>query len=110
MAGLQSQASDAIWHDRYACAAQVITATPRQLESLVRLSEALARMRLSPTVEEHHVTEALRLMTVRRRPQNPVRLPFGSGTGNAPLHNRCRAASQGTPPQLRTGSCQNCCL
>lgn len=44
---------------------QVITATPRQLESLVRLSEALARMRLSKTVDEGHVIEALRLMTVR---------------------------------------------
>ena len=29
---------------------QVITATPRQLESLIRLSEALARMKLSETV------------------------------------------------------------
>ena len=45
---------------------QVITATPRQLESLVRLSEAQARMHLSPTVEERHVQEALRLMQVAR--------------------------------------------
>ncbi len=43
---------------------QVITATPRQLESGVRLSEALARMRLSPTVEPHDVREGLRLMQV----------------------------------------------
>ena len=42
-----------------------ITATPRQLESMVRLSEALARMRLSPTVERHDVAEAVRLMKVR---------------------------------------------
>lgn len=41
-----------------------ITATPRQLESMVRLSEALARMRLSPTVERHDVAEAVRLMKV----------------------------------------------
>lgn len=41
-----------------------ITATPRQLESMVRLSEALARMRLSPTVERHDVAEATRLMKV----------------------------------------------
>jgi DNA replication licensing factor MCM4 len=41
---------------------KVITATPRQLESLVRLSESLARMRLSHVVEVRDSTEALRLM------------------------------------------------
>lgn len=41
-----------------------ISATPRQLESMIRLSEALARMRLSPTVERHDVAEAVRLMKV----------------------------------------------
>ncbi len=41
---------------------KVITATPRQLESLIRLSEALARMRLSPVVERYDVKEAIRLM------------------------------------------------
>lgn len=41
---------------------KVITATPRQLESLVRLSESLARMRLSHVVEARDSTEALRLM------------------------------------------------
>ncbi len=43
---------------------QTITATPRQLESLIRISEALARMRLSPTVERADAAEALRLMQV----------------------------------------------
>jgi len=43
---------------------RVITATPRQLESLIRLSEALARMRLSNVVERSDVKEALRLMKV----------------------------------------------
>ena len=43
---------------------KTITATPRQLESLVRLSEALARMRLSPSVDRSDVAEALRLMKV----------------------------------------------
>jgi DNA replication licensing factor MCM4 len=43
---------------------RVITATPRQLESLVRLSEALARMRLSPIVVREDVAEALRLVKV----------------------------------------------
>lgn len=41
---------------------KVITATPRQLESLIRLAEALARMRLSTTVQTDDVHEALRLM------------------------------------------------
>ena len=46
--------------------AQVITATPRQLESSVRLAEALAKMRLSPTVEAEDVQEGFRLMKVRQ--------------------------------------------
>ena len=43
---------------------RVITATPRQLESLVRMSEAHARMRLSDWVEPEDVDEAVRLMKV----------------------------------------------
>lgn len=39
-----------------------ITATTRQLESLIRLSEAHARMRLSPVVEKPDVEEAFRLL------------------------------------------------
>lgn len=42
----------------------VISATPRQLESLIRLSEALARLELQEEVAERHVAEALRLMKV----------------------------------------------
>jgi len=42
----------------------VITATPRQLESLIRLSEALAKMRLAQTVERADVEEAVRLIKV----------------------------------------------
>ena len=56
---------------------KTVTATPRQLESLIRLSESLARMRLSDVVEASDVGEAVRLMTAatlqvrakrRRRP------------------------------------------
>ncbi|KAF3323012.1 DNA replication licensing factor MCM4 [Carex littledalei] len=43
---------------------KVITATARQIESLIRLSEALARMRFSPVVEVGDVTEAFRLLEV----------------------------------------------
>eukprot|EP00301_Raphidiophrys_heterophryoidea_P023877 c7587_g1_i1.p1 GENE.c7587_g1_i1~~c7587_g1_i1.p1 ORF type:complete len:800 (+),score=196.80 c7587_g1_i1:43-2400(+) len=43
---------------------KTITATPRQLDALIRLSEALARMRLSETVERVDVAEAVRLMNV----------------------------------------------
>ena len=42
---------------------KTITATPRQLESLIRLSEALAKMKLSKTVEIPDVDEAVRLKT-----------------------------------------------
>lgn len=43
---------------------KMVTATPRQLESLIRLSEALARMRLAVSVDASHVAEARRLMAV----------------------------------------------
>ena len=44
----------------------MISATPRQLESIIRISEALAKMRLSATVERSDVAEAVRLMKVRQ--------------------------------------------
>ncbi|XP_020595699.1 DNA replication licensing factor MCM4 isoform X1 [Phalaenopsis equestris] len=43
---------------------KVITATARQIESLIRLSEALARMRFSELVEKWDVIEAFRLLEV----------------------------------------------
>jgi DNA replication licensing factor MCM4 len=39
-----------------------ITATTRQLESMIRLAEAHAKMRLGETVEESDVNEAVRLI------------------------------------------------
>ncbi|KAL4161098.1 hypothetical protein PRNP1_001654 [Phytophthora ramorum] len=47
-----------------ASAKKNITATPRQLESLIRISEALARLKLCETVMRSDVDEALRLMNV----------------------------------------------
>ncbi|CAI5723731.1 hypothetical protein KXD40_000703 [Peronospora effusa] len=47
-----------------ASAKKNITATPRQLESLIRISEALARLKLCETVTRSDVDEALRLMNV----------------------------------------------
>jgi DNA replication licensing factor MCM4 len=41
-----------------------ISATPRQLESLIRLSEARARLRFSPYVEKEDVEEAVNLIKV----------------------------------------------
>ena len=41
-----------------------ISATPRQLESLIRLSEARARLRFSPFVEKEDVEEAVNLIKV----------------------------------------------
>ncbi|KAL4588857.1 hypothetical protein LXL04_001754 [Taraxacum kok-saghyz] len=43
---------------------KVITATPRQIESLIRISEALARIRFSEWVEKKDVVEAFRLLEV----------------------------------------------
>ncbi|KAI9922300.1 hypothetical protein PsorP6_001218 [Peronosclerospora sorghi] len=47
-----------------ASAKKNITATPRQLESLIRISEALAKLKLCETVTRKDVDEALRLMNV----------------------------------------------
>ncbi|KAI3805709.1 hypothetical protein L1987_28327 [Smallanthus sonchifolius] len=43
---------------------KVITATPRQIESVIRLSEALARIRFSESVKKDDVVEAFRLLEV----------------------------------------------
>ncbi|KAL7528083.1 hypothetical protein ACHAXR_002257, partial [Thalassiosira sp. AJA248-18] len=43
---------------------RTITATPRQLESLIRLSESLARMKYNRVVTRDDVREAVRLMKV----------------------------------------------
>ena len=42
--------------------AKTITATPRQLESLIRIAESLAKMRLSNRVETEDIEEAVRLI------------------------------------------------
>lgn len=41
---------------------KTITATPRQLESLIRVAESLAKMRLSQTVEKVDIEEAQKLI------------------------------------------------
>lgn len=41
---------------------KTITATPRQLESLIRIAEALAKMRLSSKVTAKDVEEGVQLM------------------------------------------------
>eukprot|EP00126_Sphaerothecum_destruens_P009742 Sdes_comp20576_c0_seq1m15477 len=46
---------------------KTITATPRQLESLIRISEALAKMRFSCIVERADVAEAVRLVKAALR-------------------------------------------
>ncbi|KAL2327437.1 hypothetical protein Fmac_020864 [Flemingia macrophylla] len=43
---------------------EVITTTPRQIESLIRLSEALARICFSEKVEKCDVLEEFRLLEV----------------------------------------------
>lgn len=41
---------------------KTITATPRQLESMIRIAESIAKMRLSDTVEKRDVEESVRLI------------------------------------------------
>lgn len=42
----------------------MISATPRQIESIIRLSEARAKMRLSHMVTGEDVAESLKLLKV----------------------------------------------
>lgn len=44
--------------------AQAVPITVRQLEALVRISESLAKLELSPQIQIRHVQEALRLFKV----------------------------------------------
>ena len=55
-----------------------ITATPRQLDAMMRLAEAHARMRLSAVVEPLDVAEAVRLMQVPLHPPLSCSLPNAS--------------------------------
>jgi len=43
-------------------ASKTITATPRQLESMVRIAESIAKMRLATEVSTKDVEEAVRLI------------------------------------------------
>lgn len=76
-----------------------ITATTRQLESMIRLSEAHARMRFSPTVEMDDVKEACRLMreAIRTSAMDPRTgkidmglLNTGTGSGQRKLREDMR--------------------
>lgn len=51
-----------------------ITATPRQLESIIRLAEARARLRFSEYVEKEDLDEAVRLIKVatQQAATNPI--------------------------------------
>ena len=81
---------------RLGASKRVITATPRQLESLIRLSEAHARMRLSPAVEPSDVQEAVRLMKVAT--QSAATDPT-TGTIDMDLITTGRSAQQRTMAQ-----------
>jgi DNA replication licensing factor MCM4 len=81
---------------RLGASKRIITATPRQLESLIRLSEAHARMRMSPTVEGRDVEEAVRLMKVAT--QSAATDPT-TGTIDMDLITTGRSAQQRTMAQ-----------
>ena len=68
-----SEASKAIYDayltSRLNQAQGAIKATPRQLEALIRLSKAVARMRLSQTVEKEDTQKAIELMAKSAKPR-----------------------------------------
>jgi hypothetical protein len=65
---------------------KVIVATPRQLESLIRLSEAIARMHLSPEVDEGHVARAVQLW------HSAMRTSCGNRDGDIDMARVCVCA------------------
>lgn len=78
-----------------------ITATTRQLESMIRLSEAHARMRFSEFVETEDVKEAVRLMreAIRMSAMDPRTgkidmglLNTGTGSGQRKMREDMRRA------------------
>lgn len=52
----------------------IVSATPRQLESLIRLSEALAKMQYSELVTAEHVIEGYKLIedAMKKAAMDPV--------------------------------------
>lgn len=52
---------------------KTITATPRQLESMIRLSESIAKMRLANEIQKSDVEEAVRLIrtAIQQSATNP---------------------------------------
>jgi len=81
-----------------------ITATTRQLESMIRLSEAHARMRFSEFVETEDVKEAVRLMreAIRTSAMDPRTgkidmglLNTGTGSGQRKMREDMRRAVLG---------------
>lgn len=48
-------------HITYPCAFVANSRNPSQLEAIIRISESLAKITLSPMVQNHHVEEAIRL-------------------------------------------------
>lgn len=73
--------------------AQVVPITIRQLEAIVRLSEALAKMRLSAEATVSDVEEALRLFkvsTLAASQSNPVLMQMMAGGGSSGSHSAGR--------------------
>ena len=68
--------------------AKTISATTRQLESFVRISEALAKMELSAKIQPKHVAEAVRLV------KSALRSSFVDKTGRLDLDLMFAGVSQ----------------
>ena len=88
---------------RMSTSKNTISATPRQLESIVRLAEAHAKMRLSQTVEVIDVEEAMRLLRVAT--QSAATDPR-TGKIDMDLINTGRSASS----RIRTAHLVQVCL
>ena len=86
-----------------------ITATTRQLESMIRLAEAHARMRFSPLVELQDVQEAFRLMreAINMSARDPTTGEIDMGlldTGIGRAQRRMRGDMRKEVPALLDGA------
>lgn len=72
-----------------------------QLEAIIRISESLAKLTLSPVVQNHHVEEAIRLFKFST--MNAVAAGSADGLSRGELHEEMQAMEEAIKKRLPIG-------